>query len=147
MKQKCAKRNRLNENADMNLTAKQEAFCHGIAAGLSQADAYRAAYDAENMKPETVQKRACELMKRGDIAGRVADIRRPVVEKVQVDLEAHLRDLKELRDRASGDGKFGPAIQAEIARGKACGLYIERIGNPDGTPLPSAPVINLTLNK
>jgi hypothetical protein len=31
----------------VKLTAKQEAFCQGIADGLGQADSYRAAYDAE----------------------------------------------------------------------------------------------------
>jgi hypothetical protein len=34
----------------VKLTAKQEAFCQGIADGLGQADSYRAAYDAEGMK-------------------------------------------------------------------------------------------------
>ena len=42
----------------VNLTAKQEAFCQGIADGLGQADAYRAAYDAEGMKDNVIYARA-----------------------------------------------------------------------------------------
>lgn len=65
----------------MTLTAKQEAFCQAIADGMNQSDAYRKAYDAEEMKPITVIKRASELMANGDIAGRVASLRAKLEEK------------------------------------------------------------------
>jgi|GEM_PF-867053 len=58
----------------MALTAKQEAFCQAIADGLSQADAYRLAYNAAKMKHETIQKRASELMKHGEVKGRVQEL-------------------------------------------------------------------------
>lgn len=57
------------------LTAKQEAFCQAIADGMTQADAYRTAYNAKNMKPETVQVKACELAKDGKISVRVAELK------------------------------------------------------------------------
>jgi hypothetical protein len=47
----------------VKLTAKQEAFCQGIADGLGQADSYRAAYDAEGMKDNTIYPLASKLMK------------------------------------------------------------------------------------
>ena len=40
----------------MALTAKQEVFAQAIADGMTQADAYRTAYDAGNMKAETIHK-------------------------------------------------------------------------------------------
>lgn len=60
----------------MALTDKQEKFAQCIADGMTQADAYRAAFNVSpDSKPETAQKRACELMANGEIAGRVAELR------------------------------------------------------------------------
>jgi pyruvoyl-dependent arginine decarboxylase (PvlArgDC) len=108
------------------LTPKQEAFAHAVASGKTQADAYRAAYDAANSKPATVQKRASELMMSGAIAGRVEELRRPIAEKAQITLETHLRDLMMLRNMAVKEKQISAAISAEIARGKAAGIHVER---------------------
>lgn len=59
----------------VNLTAKQEAFCQRMADGMTQADAYRSAYNAKKMADKTVWKRASELMANGDVAGRVAELK------------------------------------------------------------------------
>ena len=65
-----------------SLTQKQESFAQNIADGMTQADAYRAAYDcAPTTKPETIQKRACELMADGVISGRVEELREQLAEK------------------------------------------------------------------
>ena len=53
------------------LTAKQEAFCAGLANGLSNADAYRQSYDTSNMKAATVHNEACKLASAPHIAARV----------------------------------------------------------------------------
>jgi phage terminase small subunit len=66
---------------DVKLTAKQEAFAQAIADGLGQADAYRFAYDAENMKDETVYPNASRLMNNSKVAARVAELKSQVVEK------------------------------------------------------------------
>lgn len=58
----------------MALTAKQEAFCQAIADGLSQADAYRRAYKAEKMKPESVQRMAHKLIKDLKVTSRVQEL-------------------------------------------------------------------------
>ncbi len=63
------------------ITAKQENFAQAVASGMTQADAYRSAYNASAMKAETVQKRASELMRNGVIAGRVAELKDELAEK------------------------------------------------------------------
>jgi len=63
------------------LTAKQEAFAQAIADGLGQADAYRFAYDAENMKDATVYPNASRLMSNSKVIARVAELKSQVVEK------------------------------------------------------------------
>ena len=71
----------LPKDAQMGLTAKQEAFCQGVADGLTQADAYRAAYNAEKMKPSTVQVKASELMADGKVAVRVKELKEALAKK------------------------------------------------------------------
>jgi len=66
---------------DIKLTAKQEAFAQAIADGLGQADAYRFAYDAENMKDESVYPQASKLMKNPKVATRVAELKAQVADK------------------------------------------------------------------
>jgi phage terminase small subunit len=63
------------------LTHKQEKFAQCIADGMTQSDAYREAFDAENMKPETIHKRASELMGNGEVTGRVQELRSKLVTK------------------------------------------------------------------
>lgn len=67
--------------AQDKLTAKQEAFAQAIADGLGQADAYRFAYDAEQMKDETVYPNASRLINNSKVAARVAELKSQVVEK------------------------------------------------------------------
>jgi transposase len=66
---------------DAKLTAKQEAFCQGIADGLGQADAYRMAYDAEGMKDVTVYPKASRMMNEGKIRARIDELKSQVAEK------------------------------------------------------------------
>ena len=61
-----------------------------------------------------------------NIVARLAELRAPVVKAAQVTLEGHLRDLNVLRDTAAEAGQYGAAITAEVNRGKAAGLYVER---------------------
>lgn len=110
----------------MALTAKQEAFCQAIVSGLSQADAYRKAYNAENMKPPTVQKRASELMANGEVAGRVQELRAPVVEKLQYGLEQAMLEADEAFKVSKTKENGGAMVAAVTLRAKLNGLLIEK---------------------
>lgn len=111
----------------MTLTPKQERFAQEVASGKSQADAYRAAFNVRaSTKPETIHKRASELMRSGEVAGRVEELRKPIVEEVGITLKGHLEDLKRLRNAAVQSGQYGAAITAEVARGKAAGIHVEK---------------------
>lgn len=58
----------------MALTSKQEAFCQAVVSGMNQADAYRSAYNAANMKPEAVHVKSCELIKNGKVTVRIQEL-------------------------------------------------------------------------
>ena len=131
----------------MALTPKQEAFCQAVVAGKGISDAYRAVYDCANSSPATINRCAKALIDDHKIAARVAELRAPVVAAVRLTLEQHLRDLEALRNDAKDAGKYSAAISAEVSRGKASGLYVEKaeITGKDGKPLVEAITINLVV--
>ena len=119
----------------MGLTAQQERCCLAYLETGTAREANRRSYDAENMKPETVNKRASELLDNGAIAGRLAELRAPVVKAAQMTLETHLEALRSLRDKAAEAGQYSAAITAETNRGKAAGLYVEKLSVGGSTEL------------
>lgn len=62
----------------MALTAKQENFAQAIASGMTQADAYRTAYDCENSSDPVILNEASLLMKSHDISMRVKELKEQV---------------------------------------------------------------------
>ena len=111
----------------MILTNKQEAFAQAVASGMSQSDAYRASFNVRTTtKPESVNQAASVLMANVNISSRVAELRKPVVEAAQITLKGHLERLSELSRLSQESGQMSAAIAAEVARGKASGLYVER---------------------
>lgn len=110
------------------LTPKREAFAQAVASGMMQTDAYRKAFKVrEGTKPESVQVSASKLMSDPMVRQRVEEIRAPVVKKAQITLESHLADLKMIRDLALKAEQYAAAITAETNRGKASGLYTEKV--------------------
>jgi len=111
----------------MALTAKQEAFCQAIVSGMSQADAYRKAYNAGNMKPQVVQNKASLLMAKGEVRVRVEELRRPVVEEVQYDLKVAMAEAAEAFAMAKSKGNGGAMVAAVQLRSKLNGLLVEKV--------------------
>jgi phage terminase small subunit len=107
------------------MTPKQEAFAQAVASGINQSDAYRQAYNAKG-KASGINVSACKLMANPNVAQRVAEIRAKGAERAAMTLEGHLEALAELRDRADAARQFSAAIAAEIARGKASGVHVEK---------------------
>jgi phage terminase small subunit len=123
----------------MALTPKQEAFCLAYLETGNASEAYRQSYSAGKMKPSVINVKASQLLANGKIAVRLAELRKPATEKAQMTLEGHLADLQMLRDKALEADQFSAAITAEIARGKASGVHVEKseraLTGPDGGPI------------
>lgn len=111
----------------MALTQKQENFCLAYIETGNASASYRRAYDCARMSDASINRKAKELMDNGKIAARIEELRAPVRERSQLTLEQHLADLKRLRDAAERDGKYSAAIAAETNRGRASGLYVEKV--------------------
>ena len=56
------------------LTQKQEDFCLAYIETRNASEAYRRAYAAEKMKPESINRKAKELMDSGKIAARLGKL-------------------------------------------------------------------------
>lgn len=119
---------RLHIMAGRALTAKQEAFAlhyaeHGVAA-----EALRHAYKTPSTtKPETVWRSAQKLLDNPKVMARVESIRKPAADAVGITLKSHLEELELLRELAKQEMNLSAAIQAEHHRGKASGIYVDKI--------------------
>ena len=56
----------------------------------------------------------------------IGELREEIQEKYAVTFEKHIKELARLREEALKKGSFSSAVNAEVARGKAGGLYIEQ---------------------
>lgn len=106
----------------MGLTPKQEKFCLVYLETGNASEAYRQAYDAQSMKPETVNKRASELLDNGAIAGRLEELRAPIIAKAQLTVEDLLKELEEARRLALDTEAPAPAVSATMGKAKLLGL-------------------------
>ena len=56
----------------------------------------------------------------------IGELRAEIQEKYGINFEKHISELAKLRDDAQAKGARSAAINAEIARGKAGGLYVDQ---------------------
>ena len=110
------------------MTPKQEAFAIAVSSGMTQADAYRSAYNVKpTTTPESVLTLASRMMAKVDIRSRVEELKKPIIEAAGLTLESHLARLAHLSKKAEEAENYGPAVTAETNRGKAAGLYTEKV--------------------
>lgn len=110
----------------MALTAKQEAFAQAVVSGMSQADAFRAAYNHGGMADKTIREKASRIMADPKISGRVHELRAPVVQKVQYGLEQAMLEAQDAYNVAKEKCNGGAMVAAATLRAKLNGLLIER---------------------
>lgn len=121
----------------MALTPKQDNFCLAYLETGNASEAYRRAYDAENMNAQTVYKRASELLDNGEITARLEVLRAPIIAKAQITVEDLLAELEEARALAMSIEAPAPAVSATMGKAKLLGMdkqVLEHTG-PGGAPL------------
>lgn len=102
----------------MALTPKQENFCLAYLETGNASEAYRRSYDAENMKPETINRNAKDLLDNSKIAARLAELteeattsavmtRRRAMERLSLIAETNITDILEF-DQHDIDTEEGP---------------------------------------
>lgn len=106
----------------MSLTPKQEAFAQAIADGKTQSDAYRSAFDVSpTTKPETIHKRASELMSDGEVTGRVEELKQALSAKAlwtrEMSVKALARAYKIAEDTRNPSGMTGAVKELNAMHG------------------------------
>lgn len=77
------------------LTAKQEKFVQGLVKGLSQRQAYKEAYNAENMADKTIDNEAYLLFKNPDISERYNELMQETVDNTILTVQEKRRMYRE----------------------------------------------------
>lgn len=129
------------------LTHQQEAFVQAIAAGMSQAAAYRSAYPrAKAWKDAHVYTAGSELAALPKISRRLAQLQAQAARAAVFTLADHLRNLETISLAALKAKDFAAAARAEEARGKASGFYAQKveITGKGGGPIETKQTRDLT---
>lgn len=126
----------------MKLTAKQEMFCLAYIETNNASEAYRRAYDSSKMKPESVNRKAAELMYNGKIRARLAELREPIMQRHNVTVDSLVLELEEARQAAlsAETPQSSAAVAATMGKAKLCGLDKQVIDlmSSDGSMSPAA---------
>lgn len=102
-------------------------FALGIIQGKTGIAALEASRDCSNMSVETRYSYASRLKNDSKIAAWIQRARVAALETGKVTAQGHLAELARLREIALSTGNVGAAVNAEVSRGKAQGIYVERI--------------------
>jgi hypothetical protein len=121
------------------LTAKQLHFARCVASGMKQAEAYREAYNAENMQASTVHEKASRLMAQDKIRARVdvlVGLREKALMRSTVDVRTKvLRKLEDMMD--SAEPADSVKLRATELLGKTIGLFRDVIEDNRNADLSS----------
>lgn len=94
-------------------------------------EAYRRSYNAEKMKPETVNRNAKALMDNNKVATRVQELRAAHVERHEITVDDLIRELEEARSIAMAGERQQPAamVAASMGKAKLLGLIVDKAEN------------------
>lgn len=124
------------DGADLpELTPNRMSFVKAILQGMTASDAYRHSYDTENWSDEAIWVEASRTKSDPKVALWLATARREGLANTVITLESHVSELDSLKQEARQAGAYGAAIKAEELKGRANGLYVERIKTEDGTEI------------
>ena len=105
------------------LTPKQDKFARCVASGMTQADAYRAAYNTSNMQDNTIHNEAYKLMQDQEITKRVQELRNDLDDDAIMSARERAVKLSEMA--RGGDPDY--ALRAMEMLNKMTGKYTTKV--------------------
>lgn len=120
------------------LTAQQEQFAKNIALeGMNQADAYRDAYNAENMQDNSIYREASLLKDNPKVAQRIQELRDSLLEPHIMSAKERLKWLSDLiksdaestRDKLSASDQMNKMQGEYVQKVEANVTYEDRLKN------------------
>ena len=88
----------------ITLTPKQDKFAVGVAAGLTQSDAYRMAYNASSMQPKQVWEEASKLRRKPKVSQRIEALLRAARVQDITNIGREIRRTMDLQQEALAAG-------------------------------------------
>lgn len=124
----------------MALTEKQEKFCRLVVELNNNSEAYRGAYNASKMKPESIHRKAKELIDNVNVAARIEQLREEHRQRHRVTVDDILAELEEARQialHAADTPQASAAVGASMGKAKLLGLdkQLIELSGPGGKPL------------
>ena len=107
------------------LTPKQERFIQNIVSGMSQREAYKDAYNAENMKDETIDSEACKLFNDHKISIRYKELLSKLEDATIMTAIEKRRMLREMATNVANS--ITDRIKAIDTDNKMAGEYITKV--------------------
>ena len=110
------------------LTEMQKKFAYELVSNEGRKTKYECAIDAGYAKDRATST-AAELTnprKHPLVVQYIGELREEFQKKYEVTFEKHISELAKLREESRKKGAWSAAINAEVARGKAAGLYVEQ---------------------
>ena len=110
------------------LTEMQMKFAHEIVTNEGRKNGFECAKDA-GYAEDSARVRASELQNPKVyplVVKYIGELREEYQKKYAVTFERHISELGKIRQDALKKGAWSAAVNAEVARGKAAGLYVEQ---------------------
>lgn len=110
------------------MTPKQEQFARLYVETGNASEAYRRAYDAEKMKPETVTNEAYKLLQDPDITAMIDGLKAEHKARHYVTVDSVLDELEQARQRAlsAPTPQSSAAVSATMGKAKILGLIVDK---------------------
>ena len=110
-----------------NLTPKQEKFAQKYIELGNASEAYRQAYNAENMGVETIHVAASQLLAKHKVSIRVEELRLESAARHAVTVDSITKELEEARAIAITEKQTASAVSASNSKAKLHGLLDDSV--------------------
>ena len=107
------------------LTAKQEQFAQNIIKGMSQADAYRSAYNTSRMTDKTIHENASRLANDSKVSARIAELRGQISKENIMTAQKRLEWLTEAIQ--SEEVSINDKLKAIDIMNRMQGEYVQKV--------------------
>lgn len=101
----------------LKLTFKQESFVEFVVSGMTGADAYRSAYDADGMSDNAIYREASLLLSSPKISQRVAELKEKLAQKAIWTREMSVKALVDALEEGRAAEKISAVKELNVMHG------------------------------
>ena len=109
------------------LTSKQLKFCRNVADGMSNFEAYKNAYNCDNMKDSSIYTESSKLACKQEIREQIKTMQKPMIQTIQIqNINARQKQIKFIEERINlckSNGDESSVIKYTEMLNKIYGLY------------------------